>query len=37
MLKKKDIDFSEIFSPVVKLTNIKVLLAMCAAFDLHLE
>jgi len=35
--KKKRIDFNEIFSLVVRLTTIKVVLAMCAIFDLHLE
>jgi len=35
--QKEGIDFSEIFSPVVRLTTIRVVLALCAAFDLHLE
>ena len=35
--QKEGIDFNEIFSPAVKLTSIRVVLAMCAAFDLHLE
>jgi ATP-binding cassette subfamily B (MDR/TAP) protein 1 len=35
--QKKRIDFNEIFSLVVRLTTIKVVLAMCAIFDLHLE
>ena len=35
--QKEGIDFNEIFSPVVRLTTIRVVLAMCAAFDLHLE
>jgi ATP-binding cassette subfamily B (MDR/TAP) protein 1 len=35
--QKEEIDFNEIFSPVVRLTTIKVVLAMCAIFDLHLE
>ena len=34
---KEDIDFNEIFSPVIRLTTIRVVLAMCATFDLHLE
>jgi hypothetical protein len=35
--QKKRIDFNEIFSLVVRLTTIKVVLAMCAIFDLHFE
>ncbi|KAH9741648.1 hypothetical protein KPL70_002701 [Citrus sinensis] len=35
--KKECIDFNEIFSPVVQLTIIRVVLTMCATFDLHLE
>lgn len=35
--KKESIDFNEIFSPVVRLTTVRVVLAMCATFDLHLE
>ncbi|KAE8718737.1 hypothetical protein F3Y22_tig00109992pilonHSYRG00051 [Hibiscus syriacus] len=35
--QKKCIDFNEIFSPVVRLTTVRVVLAMCATFDLHLE
>ncbi|KAH9678883.1 Integrase catalytic domain-containing protein [Citrus sinensis] len=34
---KEGIDFNEIFSPVVRLTTIRIVLAMCATFDLHLE
>ncbi|KAH9800564.1 hypothetical protein KPL71_000708 [Citrus sinensis] len=35
--QKEGIDFNEIFSPVVRLTTVRVVLAMCATFDLHLE
>ena len=35
--QKEGIDFNEIFSLVVKLTTIRVILAMCATFDLHLK
>ncbi|KAL5852379.1 hypothetical protein ACOSQ3_007497 [Xanthoceras sorbifolium] len=35
--QKEGIDFNEIFSPVVRLTTIRIVLAMCATFDLHLE
>ena len=35
--QKECIDFNEIFSPVVRLTTVRVVLAMCATFDLHLE
>ncbi|KAH9701426.1 hypothetical protein KPL71_024990 [Citrus sinensis] len=35
--QKEGIDFNEIFSPVVRLTTVRVVLAMCASFDLHLE
>ena len=36
-VQKEDIDFNEIFSPVVRLTTVRIVLAMCATFDLHLE
>ena len=35
--QKKGIDFNEIFSPVIRLTTIRVVLVMCVAFDLHLK
>ncbi|KAK9181573.1 hypothetical protein WN944_024711 [Citrus x changshan-huyou] len=35
--QKEGIDFNEIFSPVVRLTAVRVVFAMCATFDLHLE
>ena len=34
---KKGVDFHEIFSPMMRLTTIRVVLAMCVVFDLHLE
>nr|GEW08436.1 hypothetical protein [Tanacetum cinerariifolium] len=35
--EKEGIDFNEIFSLVVRMTTIRVVLAMCATYDLHLE
>ncbi|KAH9671138.1 hypothetical protein KPL70_017236 [Citrus sinensis] len=35
--QKEGTDFNEIFSLVVRLTTVRVVLAMCATFDLHLE
>ncbi|KAL3833987.1 hypothetical protein ACJIZ3_008723 [Penstemon smallii] len=35
--QKECIDFNEIFSHVVRLTTVRVVLAMCATFDLYLE
>ena len=35
--QKECIEFNEIFSPVVQLTIVREVLAMCATFDLHLE
>ena len=34
---KEGIDFNEIFSPIVRLAIVKIVLTMCAIFDLHLE
>jgi hypothetical protein len=31
------VDFSEIFSPVAKLTSIRVLMCLAASFDLEIE
>jgi len=35
--QKKGVDYSEIFSPVVKLTTIRIVLGIVAAENLHLE
>jgi hypothetical protein len=35
--QKEGIDFNEIFSPIVRLTTTRIVQAMCATFDLHLE
>ena len=35
--QKQGIDFTEIFSPVVKMTTIRVILSIVAAENLHLE
>jgi hypothetical protein len=31
------VDFSEIFSPIAKLTSIRVIMSMAATFDLEIE
>ncbi|KAH9684888.1 Integrase catalytic domain-containing protein [Citrus sinensis] len=35
--QKEGIDFNKIFSPVVRLTTVRVVLTMCDTFDLYLE
>ncbi|KAE8694615.1 putative pentatricopeptide repeat-containing protein [Hibiscus syriacus] len=35
--QKEGIDFNEIFSPVARLTTVRVVLAMCSTLNLHLE
>ena len=34
---KKGVDFTEVFSPVVKHTSIRLILSLVAIYDLHLE
>jgi hypothetical protein len=34
---KNGIDFDEIFSPIVKMTSIRIILSLVAVEDLHLE
>ena len=36
-VQKKGIDFDEIFSPVVKMTSIRIVLSLLATEDFHLE
>ncbi|PWA56329.1 Gag-Pol polyprotein [Artemisia annua] len=35
--QKEGVDFNDIFSPVVRMTTVRVVLAMCDTYDLHLE
>ncbi|KAH9303221.1 hypothetical protein KI387_014804, partial [Taxus chinensis] len=35
--QKKGIDFDEFFSPIVKMTSVKIVLGLVAVEDLHLE
>ena len=35
--QEKGIDFNEVFSPVVRHTSIRILLALVALYDLELE
>ena len=35
--QQKGIDFDEIFSPIVKMTSIRIVLSLVATEDLHLE
>ena len=36
-VKKESVDFNKIFSLIVQLTSNRIVLVMCARFDLHLE
>ena len=35
--QKQDIDFDEIFSPIVKMSSVRVVLGMAAIMDLEIE
>ena len=35
--QKKGVDFEEIFSPVVKMSSIRVVLGLAASLDLEIE
>ena len=35
--QKEGIDFNELLSLVVRFTTVRIILVMCATFDLHLE
>ena len=35
--QKKGIDYTDIFSPVVKMTTVRIVLSIVAAEELHLE
>ena len=34
---RKEVDYDEIFSPVIRHTSIRVMLALVASHDMHLE
>ena len=35
--QKEGVDFNEIFSPIIRLTIIRVVWTICVAFDLHFK